>query len=48
MKRLFLLFAVLGLSSFAFGGEWLHNYDNALAKSKQMHKPIIMMYSAKE
>ena len=47
MKRISLLLIFVGLGMFVHASEWMHDYDNALTKAKQTHKPILMMYSTK-
>jgi len=33
--------------AYASGSIWLHNYNQAMTKAKQVHKPVLLMYSAK-
>jgi len=33
--------------AYASGSLWMHDYNKALIKAKQVHKPILLMYSAK-
>jgi hypothetical protein len=47
MKKIFILSLFISLSLFASGVKWYHNFDMALSKAKEVHKPILMMYSAK-
>ena len=48
MKKLWLFFALLMLGTFSYAGGWIYVYDDALVQAKKLHKPIIMMYSAKD
>jgi len=47
MKRIRLLLIFVGLGMFIHASGWMHDYDKALTKAQQTHKPILMMYSAK-
>ncbi len=48
MKKVFLGLAILFTGISLYAGTWLHDYDHALKQAKKVHKPIIMMYSAKD
>ncbi len=48
MKKIVYLFALLTWGAFAGIAGWLQDYDDALAKSQKTHKPVLMMYSAKD
>jgi len=48
MKRFFLFLVILGMSVLTHAGGWMHDYDKALVEAQKMHKPILMMYSAKD
>jgi len=48
MKRLWLFFTLLSLATLSYAGGWMHEYDDALVQAEKLHKPIIMMYSAKD
>ena len=47
MKKALILLALFLGTSFLHAELWMHDYDDALAKAQKVHKPIIMMYSAK-
>ncbi len=48
MKKVFILFALFAAILFANDSVWLkHDFKAALKQAKKVHKPILLMYSAK-
>ena len=49
MKKHFLLLAcITSLSSLAFAGEWLTNYDEALSQAKSQKKQVLMDFTGSD
>lgn len=49
MKRALLgIFGMLFFASFALGGQWLTNYDEALSKAKSEHKQLLMDFTGSD
>ena len=47
-KHFFLVSLLTGLSSLAFAGEWLTNYDQALSQAKSQNKQLLMDFTGSD